>query len=97
VEKNISDAGFNVDELCENLGISHSQAYRKIKSAAGLSISEFIRNVRLRKAARLLVSNQYKVNEVAYMVGFSDPNYFTKCFTNLYGQTPREYVKGFTK
>jgi signal transduction histidine kinase/ligand-binding sensor domain-containing protein/DNA-binding response OmpR family regulator len=97
VEKNISDAGFNVDELCDHLGISHSQVYRKIKSAAGLSISEFIRNVRLRKAARLLVSNQYKVNEVAYKVGFSDPNYFTKCFTSLYGQTPREYVKGFSK
>jgi signal transduction histidine kinase/ligand-binding sensor domain-containing protein/CheY-like chemotaxis protein/AraC-like DNA-binding protein len=97
VEANITDTGFNVDELCSGLGISHSQVYRKIKSSSGLSISEFIRSVRLRKAARLLVSSQYKINEVAYMVGFSDPNYFTKCFTNLYGQTPREYVKSFVK
>lgn len=93
IDQNISDPSFNVDELCMKLEISHAQAYRKTKALTNLSISEFIRNVRLKKAAAMLLANEYKINEVAYRVGFSDANYFTKCFTRLYGQTPRQYIK----
>ena len=93
IEENISDSNFNVDELCTFLDVSHPQVYRRVKSVTGLSISEFIRNMRLKKAAKLLLSGDFKINEVAYKVGFSDPNYFTKCFTKLYGQTPRAYLK----
>ncbi len=97
VEANISDSSYTVDHLCKNVGISHPQAYRKIKSLTNLSISAFIRNVRLKKAAMHLLSGEKKINEIAYEVGFSDPNYFTKCFTNLYEQTPREFIKNAQK
>lgn len=93
IEANISDSSYNVDLLCECVGISHPQVYRRIKSLTNQSVSVFIRNVRLKRAAKLLLSGEMKVNEVAYKVGFSDPNYFTKCFTNLYEQTPREFIK----
>ena len=93
VEANISDSTYSVDQLCDCVGISHPQVYRKIKALTNMSISVFIRNIRLKKAAKLLLSKDIKINEVAYEVGFSDPNYFTKCFTKLYEQTPREYVK----
>ena len=93
VEANISDSNFNVDELCAGLDISHPQVYRRVKAITGLSISEFIRNIRLKKAAKLLLTGDFKINEVAYQVGFSDANYFTKCFTKLYGQTPRSYLR----
>ncbi|MEE4116950.1 MAG: two-component regulator propeller domain-containing protein [Marinilabiliaceae bacterium] len=93
VEDNISDSNFNVDELCAGLDISHPQVYRRVKAITGLSISEFIRNIRLKKAAKLLLTGDFKINEVAYQVGFSDANYFTKCFTKLYGQTPRSFLR----
>ncbi len=93
VEENISDPSFNVDKLCTLMDISHSQIYRKVSSLTDLSISEFIRNIRLKKAAGMLLANNMRVGEIAYQVGFNDPNYFTKCFTRLYEQTPSEYVK----
>jgi len=93
IENNISDSTYSVDQLCDCVGVSHPQVYRKIKAMTNMSISVFIRNIRLKKAATLLLSGDMKINEVAYEVGFSDPNYFTKCFTKLYEQTPREYVK----
>ncbi len=93
VEENITDSSFDVESLCKAIGLSQPQTYRKIKAAAGLSTSEFIRNVRLRNGARLLAAGTKTISEIAYEVGFSDPNYFSKCFTRLYGQTPSEFVK----
>lgn len=93
VENNLSDPLFNVDKLCAEVGLSQPQVYRKIKALTNLSISEFIRNIRLKKATQLLMSHKFKINEVAYEVGFSDPNYFTKCFIKLFRMTPSDYVK----
>lgn len=93
VEENLTDSSFDVESLCKAIGLSQPQTYRKIKAAAGLSTSEFIRNVRLRNGARLLAAGTKTISEIAYEVGFSDPNYFSKCFTRLYGQTPSEFVK----
>jgi AraC-like DNA-binding protein len=81
--------------LCRQLGLSQPQVYRKIKALTQLNITEFIRNIRLKKAAKLLQSDKLKVNEVAYQVGFNDPNYFTKSFTKLYGMTPSDYNSSF--
>jgi AraC-like DNA-binding protein len=62
------------------INLSQPQTYRKIKALTDLSISEFIRNIRLKKAAHLLSTTNQAISEVAYEVGFSDPNYFSKCF-----------------
>ena len=93
IEDNLSNTEFNVDTFCSSLAISHSHVYRKIKGLTDLSIAEFIRNIRLKNAARILLSQDIKINEVAYATGFKDPNYFTKCFCKQYGLTPREYIK----
>jgi len=93
VEKHLDDPKFDVNLLCDKLMLSQSQVYRKIKALTDLSTSEFIRTIRLKKAAQLLQTHKYKVNQVAYEVGFNDPSYFTKCFTLLFGQKPSDYVK----
>ena len=95
IEANINNASFNVESLCQLLNLSQPQVYRKIKATTKLNITEFIRNIRLKKAAQLLRSGNLKVNEVAYQTGFNDPNYFTKTFTKLYGMTPTDYGKSF--
>lgn len=93
IEKHLNDASFDVETLCQAIGLSQPQTYRKIKALTDLSISEFIRNIRLKKAARLLAAGNLSVSEAAYEVGFSDPNYFSKCFVKVFGQTPTHYIK----
>uniref|UniRef100_UPI0032175369 hybrid sensor histidine kinase/response regulator transcription factor n=1 Tax=uncultured Draconibacterium sp. TaxID=1573823 RepID=UPI0032175369 len=93
IDKNIIDSTFNVESFCEQMDLSQPQCYRKIKAITGLNISEFIRNTRLKKASKMLKTGEYKINEVAYETGFNDPNYFTKCFTKLFGVTPSDYIK----
>ena len=93
IEKNITHSDFDVEALCQAIHLSQPQTYRKIKALTNLSITEFIRNIRLKKAAQLLAKGDQSISEVAYEVGFSDPNYFTKCFVKLYGQTPSDFVK----
>jgi signal transduction histidine kinase/ligand-binding sensor domain-containing protein/DNA-binding response OmpR family regulator len=92
IEANLSDENFNPDILAEQLHISRSQLYKKVKGLTGLSVSIFTRNIRLRKAAVLLKSNALTISEVAYQVGFSDPGYFTKCFREMYSKSPSEYL-----
>jgi signal transduction histidine kinase/ligand-binding sensor domain-containing protein/DNA-binding response OmpR family regulator len=93
IEQNMSNSDFNVEKLCSLLKISQPQCYRKIKAITGCSISEFIRNARLKRAAKLLRTGDCKINEAAYNAGFNDPNYFTKSFIKLFGMTPRDYTK----
>lgn len=93
IEKHLNETSFDVETLCQAIGLSQPQTYRKIKALTDLSISEFIRNIRLKKAARLLATGNLSVSEVAYEVGFSDPNYFSKCFVKVFGQTPTNYIK----
>lgn len=95
VEANLDNVEFTVEMLCSLINLSQPQVYRKIKALTNLNITEFIRNIRLKKAAELLRSGSFKVNEVAYKTGFNDPNYFTKIFTKTYGMTPTEYTKSF--
>ena len=93
IEKNLNNTSFNVESFCEEMQLSQPQCYRKIKAITGFNISEFIRNTRLKKASKLLLSGEYKINEIAYETGFNDPNYFTRCFTRLFGLTPSDYLK----
>jgi ligand-binding sensor domain-containing protein/AraC-like DNA-binding protein len=91
IEKNIVDSDFNVTRLQETLGIGNKQLYRKIKTLTGMTPVEFIRSIRLRRAAALLKEEKFSVSEVMYMVGFSDSSYFAKCFQKAFGVNPKQY------
>ncbi|MEM9895002.1 MAG: two-component regulator propeller domain-containing protein [Bacteroidota bacterium] len=91
VEGSLQDSSFSIDILAEELCMSQSTLYRKIKSLTGLSIAGFIRSVRLKKATEILISENIKLSAVAYSVGFNDYKYFNKSFTEQYGISPKEY------
>jgi AraC-like DNA-binding protein len=90
INDNISKPELNVDFLASKIFLSRSQLYRKIKSLTGVSVNEFIRNVRLEKAKSLIDEGDDNINEVSYKVGFTSPSYFTKCFKTKYGHVPTQ-------
>lgn len=91
IEKHLDDSTFEAKILADSLNMSLPTLYRKIKQYSDLSILELTRNIRLKKAAQLLASQQYSVQEVAEMVGFNDTATFRKRFTEQYGTTPSQY------
>ncbi len=94
IEERLVDPELNVDDICSEVGVGRTQLYKKVKSLTGLSIAEMIREIRLKRAKQLLQGRKFNVNEVAYMVGFSDADYFRRCFKAEFGITPSEYNKG---
>ncbi len=92
IENNISEPDLSVENISNEIGISSTHLYRKIKSLIGLSTNELIRKVRIKKAAELLLSNQKTISQVMYDVGFSSHSYFAKCFHEEFGLTPKEYL-----
>jgi ligand-binding sensor domain-containing protein/AraC-like DNA-binding protein len=92
VEENLSDPDFGVEELCYKICISRPQLYRKIQAVAGLSVTEFIKEVRLKRAAQLLKQKPENISEIAYSVGFNDPKYFSKCFKQKFGMSPARFI-----
>ena len=93
VEQNLSNDKFNVDDICKIIGISRIQLYRKVKALLGCSITDYILNRRLKKAKYLLNNESFTISEITYMVGFSNPNYFSTVFKGKYGVTPTEFKK----
>lgn len=91
IERNIGNEHFTVDTLAADLNISNSVLYRRLKQLTDLSPVNFIRSVRLKRAAQLLRTGRYLVSEVCQMVGFSDQRYFSSCFKRQYGQTPKAW------
>lgn len=91
IEKHLDDSTFEAKVLADSLNMSLPTLYRKIKQYSDLSILELTRNIRLKKAAELLATQQYSVQEVAEMVGFNDTATFRKRFTEQYGVTPSQY------
>lgn len=91
IEKHLDDSTFEAKVLADSLNMSLPTLYRKIKQYSDLCILELTRNIRLKKAAELLASQQYSVQEVAEMVGFNDTATFRKRFTEQYGVTPSQY------
>ena len=87
----LSDSNFGVEELSDAVGLSRVHLYRKIKQLTGLSASEFIRSVKLKKAATLLMESKLSIAEIADQTGFSSPSYFTKCFKEQFKVSPKEY------
>ena len=93
VEKNLSDPSFMASTLIDKVHISQSVLYRKLKVLTGQSISEFIRNIRLKRASQLLIDTDLSVTNVAYEVGFSDLKYFRRCFKKIFESAPSQYRK----
>ena len=83
----------NVGYVCDKTGLSSKQLYRMLKKLVGVSPVDYIRQIRMKKAAMLLSQHKFTVSEVMYMVGFSSTSYFSKCFSAQFGCTPREYVE----
>lgn len=96
IEENIEDFEFTIEELGQQMLMSRSVFFKKVKSLTGLAPVEFVRDVKMNRAAQLLTSGRYMVKETAYMVGISDTKYFTRCFKNKFGITPLEYKNAKT-
>lgn len=91
IETNIDQSELTIDEFANALLMSRTVFYRKLKAVIGLTPVDFIREVRIKKAVQLIDSGEYTFSQVAYMTGFNDPKYFTKCFKKQIGMTPSEY------
>lgn len=93
IEAHIDDSDFTVQKLSENAGIGVKQLYRKIKQLTALTPVEYIRSIRMKKAAILLRQKKFTIAEVMYMVGYSNASYFSKCFQSEFGVTPKVFVE----
>ncbi|QNF35955.1 helix-turn-helix domain-containing protein [Adhaeribacter swui] len=93
-EKNIANPDFSVEELSRELGMSRVYLYKKLTAITGKTPLEFIRTVRLKRAAQLLSQSQLTVAEVAYEVGFNNPKYFTKYFKQEFNELPSAFAAG---
>ena len=87
---NLSEPDLNIDQLVKHFAVSRSQLNRKIKAVTGMTPNHYIKTLRLKKAYELLKDKNSRVSEVAYQVGFSDPNYFTICFKKEFGENPSQ-------
>ena len=90
IQANLGNSELNVETISHEMGISRAQLYRKIKSIAGISPNDIVREARMRRADRLLETTDKSVSEIAYEVGFSSPSYFTKCYREFFGRTPNK-------
>lgn len=97
IEENISDSDFTVEYLCNQMGVSRSQLYRKIMALTNMSINNFIKTVRLKRAAQILTQDDSSIVEVMNMVGFSNNSYFTRSFKAEFGCTPKQYKSSSAK
>jgi YesN/AraC family two-component response regulator len=92
VENNISDSDLDIETFSLKVGVSRMQLYRKLHALTDMTVKEFIRHIRLKRAAQLLVQQKMNVSEVAYEVGFKDLSHFRKCFKREYGVSASEFV-----
>lgn len=93
IDDNLAKEGFNVSVLADVMGVEQKQLYRKVKQLTGNTPVVFLRSMRLKRAAELLKQNRFSVSEVMFMVGISNASYFSKCFTNEFGVTPKQFVQ----
>jgi signal transduction histidine kinase/ligand-binding sensor domain-containing protein/DNA-binding response OmpR family regulator len=93
IEKNISNTSFTIDLLAEQLCVSRSGLFAKIKKQIEMTPNELIQLIRLKKAAEMLTTQKYRVNEICYQVGFNSPSHFTKCFQKQFGVLPKDFKR----
>jgi YesN/AraC family two-component response regulator len=92
VENNISDSDLDIESFSLKVGVSRMQLYRKLHALTDMTVKEFIRHIRLKRAAQLLVQQKMNVSEIAYDVGFKDLSHFRKCFKREFGMSASEYA-----
>ncbi|WP_315815784.1 AraC family transcriptional regulator [Paraflavitalea speifideaquila] len=95
VEEHLDDPDFGVEQLSRKVAMSAPVLYKKIKAVTGMSVNEFVKSIRLKRAAQLLQQGTLTVYEVAYSVGYQDRKYFSKEFKKQFGKTPSEYASGY--
>lgn len=93
IEQRITDPQLSVEELSRDLAMSRSSLHKKLKSLSGYVPNEFIRLIRLKKAAKLILSQEYSISEISYLVGFNSHSYFSKCFVNQFKMPPSEFLE----
>ncbi|WP_346860193.1 two-component regulator propeller domain-containing protein [uncultured Draconibacterium sp.] len=92
VEENISDSELDIENFSVKVGVSRMQLYRKLHALTDMTVKEFIRHIRLKRASQLLSQNKMNISEVAYEVGFKDLSHFRKCFKREFGMSASEYI-----
>ena len=93
VEANIANIGFNVNDLSDEMNVSYRVIARKIKSLTNQTLNEFIRSMRLKRAAVILCKGHLPITEVSLLTGFNDPAYFSRCFQKQFGISPSQYTE----
>ena len=97
IQDHISETELTIDRLADAMAVSRATLTRKVKANTGLTVNEYVRISRLKKAVELLAENNYRINEVAYLVGYSSPSYFTLSFQKQFGKLPSEFIKNKTQ
>jgi signal transduction histidine kinase/DNA-binding response OmpR family regulator/ligand-binding sensor domain-containing protein len=95
IENHLNDEGFSLKTFTEEIGMSRTPLSRKIRSISGLSVSEFIRYIRLRKAAELMIQTDLQIKEIAFLCGFQDVRYFREQFNKLFELRPSEFIRKY--
>lgn len=93
IEQHIAEENLPIDTLAEHMNMSRSNFYRKVKSMSGMSPNDYLKVIRLKKAAELLLKQEYRINEVYEQTGFNSSSYFAKCFKDQFGLLPREFLQ----
>ena len=93
IEENIESEKMDVSFIADNVFMSHSTLYRKIKAISGLTANEFIRKVKMQQARQLLLADKYTISEIAFRVGINNIAYFRQCFKEEFKATPSEYLR----
>ncbi|MFD1294692.1 two-component regulator propeller domain-containing protein [Lutibacter holmesii] len=96
VENNISNEHFDIPFFCEELGVSRTMLFTKIKAWTNFTPNDFIQEIRMKRAVQLLEQNKINISQISYKVGFKNPKYFSKCFQKKYGETPSQYQRKFS-
>ena len=91
IEKNLDNGELMVEDIASEVNMSRSVFFKKLKTLTGLSPIEFLKEIRMKRAAQLIETEEYTMAQIAYMVGINDSHYFSKCFKQQYGITPTEY------
>jgi AraC-like DNA-binding protein len=97
ITENLDNSGFNVESLCASQNMSRSSFYNKLKALTDQAPADYIRLIRLKRAAQLLSEGQYNISEISDMTGFNDVKYFREVFKKYYKISPSGYSKGEMK